>query len=124
MTSAAASYFGRRLSRLQSDLRTLDLDAFVVTHLPNVRYLTGLNATAGLVLVRADRSTLVVDFRYDTAARTLLESFPDRPFDICLVENTYDETLGGLLLSEGVRRIGVEASSMTVGRFNRLADLV
>ena len=123
MNSAAASSSGRRLSRLESDLRTLDLDALVVTHLPNVRYLTGLNATAGLVLVGTDRSTLVVDFRYDTAARTLLGSFRDRPFDICLVENTYDETLAGLLVSDAVRRIGVEASSMTVGRFNRLAGL-
>jgi Xaa-Pro aminopeptidase len=123
MNSAEVSSAGRRLSRLRSDLRTLDLDAFVITHLPNVRYLTGLHATAGLVVVRADRSTVVIDFRYETAARTLLGSLPDRPFDICLVENTYDETLADLLVSDAVRRIGIEASSMTVGRFNRLAGL-
>src|SRR3954471_3900176 len=124
MNSAAASSAGRRLSQLQSDLRRLDLDAFVITHLPNVRYLTGLNATAGLVVVRADRSTLVVDFRYETAARTLLGSFPDRPFDICLVQSTYDETLAGLLVSQPVSRIGVEASSMTVGRFHRVPAVI
>jgi Xaa-Pro aminopeptidase len=124
MNSAAPSSAGRRLSRLQSDLRTLGLNALVVTHLPNVRYLTGLNATAGLVVVRENHSTLVVDFRYDTAARAVLGSFPDRPFDLCLVENTYDETLAGLLTSKKLSRIGVEASSMTVGRFNRLAAVL
>jgi Xaa-Pro aminopeptidase len=124
MNSAAASSAGKRLSKLQSDLRTLGLNAFVVTHLPNVRYLTGLNATAGLVVVRENHSTLVVDFRYDTAARRVLETFPDSPFDISLVANTYDETLCGLLASKEPARIGVEASSMTVGRFNWLAAML
>jgi Xaa-Pro aminopeptidase len=106
---------------LQTDLRRLGLNVFVVTHLPNVRYLTGLNATAGIVVVGENRSTLVVDFRYETAAQSLLASFADSPFDICLVENTYDETVLGLLVSLTPSRIGVEAASMTVGRFNRLA---
>jgi len=107
---------------LQSDLRAAAVDAFVVTHLPNVRYLTGLSATAGVVVIREDVCTLVVDFRYETAARAVLEAKPDHPFKISIVENTYDDTLSALLASPPASRIGIEAASMTVGRFNRLSD--
>jgi Xaa-Pro aminopeptidase len=123
MTAAAVSSSATRISTLQADLRTLRLSAFVVTHLPNVRYLTGLTATAGAVVVREDTCTLVVDFRYETAAKGVLEATPDHPFDILIVEHTYDESVSALLaaLPPG-SRIGIEAASMTVGRFNRLAD--
>jgi Xaa-Pro aminopeptidase len=122
MTAAAVSPSGRRISTLQSDLFTIGLNAFVVTHLPNVRYLTGLSATAGAVVLREDICTLVVDFRYETAAKGLREATSDHPFNISIVENTYDETLSALLASPPVSRIGIEAASMTVGRFNRLAE--
>lgn len=122
MTAANVSPSGRRISTLQSDLRTAGLNALVVTHLPNVRYLTGLNATAGTVVVRENTCTLVVDFRYETAAKAVLEATSDHPFTIATVENTYDETLSALLTSRPLSRIGIEAASMTVSRFNRLAD--
>ena len=122
MTAARVSASGRRISTLQSDLRAAGLDAFVVTHLPNVRYLTGLNATAGAVILGKDACTLVVDFRYETAATAILEATPDHPFNISIVENTYDETLSALLVSRPVARIGIEGASMTVGRFNRLVE--
>jgi Xaa-Pro aminopeptidase len=124
MTASALSPSGRRISTLQSDLGTAGLNAFVVTHLPNVRYLTGLNATAGAVVVRQDSCTLVVDFRYETAAKEILDALSDHPFRISIVENTYDETLSALLVSPPSLRIGIEAASMSVGRFNRLAQVL
>lgn len=122
MSASPVSASGRRLAALRSDLRALNLDAFVVTHLPNLRYLTGLNATAGAVVVSDHDCMLVVDFRYLTAASALLAALPDRPFEIRVVENTYDDTLAERLASLSGSSIGVEAASMTVGRFNRLAE--
>jgi Xaa-Pro aminopeptidase len=121
MSASAVSSSGRRLATLQSDLRALELDALVVTHLPNVRYLTGLNATAGVVIVGQHACSLVIDFRYVTAANGLLTGLRDRPFEISVVENTYDDTLAERLASLTGSSIGIEAASMTVGRFNRLS---
>jgi len=121
MSRPVTSTSSRRLAILQSDLRALSLDALVVTHLPNVRYLTGLDATAGVVVVSNQDCTLIVDFRYLTAATTLLAGLVDRPFEIRVVENTYDDTLADRLRSLTGSRIGIEAASMTVSRFNRLA---
>ena len=49
-------------------------------------------------MVREDSCTLVVDFRYETAAHGRCSSrLSDRPFNISIVENTYDETVLAVL---------------------------
>ena len=122
MTPPAVSTSRSRIATLQSDLRALNLDALVVTHLPNVRYLTGFSGTAGAVIVYRATCTLVVDFRYETAAAAVLAESSDRPFDIRVVQATYDDTLSEALIQSAATRIGIEAASMTVGRYNRLAN--
>jgi Xaa-Pro aminopeptidase len=122
MTSPAVSTSRSRIATLQSDLAALNLDGLVVTHLPNVRYLTGFSGTAGAAIVDRATCTLVVDFRYETAAAAVLAESSDSPFHIRVVQTTYDETLSELLIQSTAIRIGIEAASMTVGRYNRLAQ--
>ena len=55
-------------SRLQLELRRLKLDAILVTHLPNVRYLTGFTGSAATLLI-GDRPVFVTDGRYAGQAR-------------------------------------------------------
>ena len=65
----------RRLERqaaLRSALEAEGLDGLLVTHLPNVRHLTGFSGSAALLLVRQDATVLVTDFRY--AAQATLEA--------------------------------------------------
>ncbi len=57
-------------------MRAAGVEALLVTHLPNLRYLTGYSGTAGAAILSAERCVLVVDFRYATAARELLASRP------------------------------------------------
>ena len=45
------------------------IDAFCVTHLPNVRYLCGFRGSAGLLLVESSGSTLYTDSRYKFQSR-------------------------------------------------------
>ena len=54
--------------------RDADLHALLVTHLPNVRYLTGFTGSAGLLLVTADDLLLVTDGRYQTQAAEQLRA--------------------------------------------------
>jgi len=97
------------------------LDGLVVTHLPNIRYLTGFQGSAGAVVVTRSRCLLIVDFRYLTAARALLAARQDEAVELHHVDWGYDDALVGLLRAERVQRIGVEAAWMAVGRFNRLS---
>jgi Xaa-Pro aminopeptidase len=112
----------RRLSALREDLTAASLDAFVVTHPPNIRYLCGFSGSAGLLVVTREQATLVVDFRYAAAARRLTGGTPGLA-DALLVHvavQGLDETLLEELRAR--RRIGIESHSMTVARFNMLSS--
>jgi Xaa-Pro aminopeptidase len=121
MSSPPVRPFAVRLSRTRADIRAAGLDAFVVTHLPNVRYLTGFSGSAGVVILTAERCTLVVDFRYATTARELVASRPADGVELEIVDRGYDEAIVEVLQRAGAVRAGIEASSMTVSRFNHLS---
>ena len=113
-----------RLVRARESLRAWRLDALVVSHLPNIRYLTGFAGSAGLLVVGAAECTLIIDFRYATAARTLIASQPDVAAQLRLLvsANGFDETLVDVLKRTGARRIGIEGAHMSVSRFNKLSS--
>jgi Xaa-Pro aminopeptidase len=50
-------------------LPQLDMDALLVSHLPNIRYLTGFTGSNALLLVTRLESYLFTDPRYDLQAR-------------------------------------------------------
>lgn len=61
--------FGARLARAAASVSAAGADALVISHLPNLRYLTGLEATAALgLLTSSGRMFLLVDPRYEAAA--------------------------------------------------------
>ncbi len=47
----------------------LKLDAILITHLPNVRYLTGFTGSAAALLMGGSRPVFVTDGRYAEQAR-------------------------------------------------------
>jgi Xaa-Pro aminopeptidase len=110
-----------RHARLRDAVRSADLDALVVTHLPNVSYLTNFFGTAGVVVATNDRLYLLLDFRYGSAAKELWDTpygCPDA--DIVPVERTYDETLAALVKKLQPRRIGIEGNHVPVNRMSQL----
>jgi Xaa-Pro aminopeptidase len=116
----------RHLSRLhgvREKMRAASLDALVISHPPNICYLTGFSGSAGLILLTETRCLLIADFRYAAAARALVESDQQLEDAIAVVvpPGSYDETLLDLLKESGACRIGVEAAWMPVNRFNRLS---
>jgi len=61
-----------RIGRLVEQLG--EVDALLVSHLPNIRYLTGFTGSAALVLVRPGEVTFVTDGRYGEQADEQLAS--------------------------------------------------
>ena len=115
--------FPSRLAFVRAAMRAAGLDALVVTHPPNVFYLSGFSGTAGALVVDAHKATLVVDSRYVTAARALRDEHPGlSTLGVVLSDGPIDETLVQLLRAQERPRIGIEAASMPVLRFNRLSS--
>lgn len=55
-----------RLAALREGLRAAQLDALLLTSLPNIHYLTGFSGSSALVLVAEREVVFVTDFRYAT----------------------------------------------------------
>jgi Xaa-Pro aminopeptidase len=121
MSTPVFSASAARLACVRDRMTAAVLDALLVTHLPNVRYLTGFTGSAGSVVVLRDRAVLLVDFRYVTAARQLSERLTPEVLAVETVERTYEDAVVALLRREGCGRIGIEAAWLSVSRFNAMA---
>lgn len=110
---------GERQAALRVALEGEGLDALLVTHLPNIRYLTGFTGSAALLLVRPDATLLITDFRYAVQA-------PNEAGQAALVEvdqkNVW-ERLAKLLSAAPVAALGIEAHALTVRDAERVGTL-
>ena len=68
LSSAIVDHAARR-KRLASRLPELGADAFLITRLPNVRYLTGFSGSNGQVILTADDGVFLTDGRYAQQSR-------------------------------------------------------
>ena len=111
-----------RHARLREALSDAHLDGLVVTHLPNVFYLSNFLGTAGIAVAMSERLYLILDFRYGAAAQQIWDS-PYGPPDaeIVPVERTYDETLAALVKRLRPRRLGIEGENVSINRAHQIA---
>ena len=110
-----------RLRRLWSDVEREDLDALLVTHLPNVHYLCGFTGSAAALLVTNRGSILFTDGRYRTQAREEVNGAR-----VVIARKSplvaAAEWLAGLRRSSAPLSVGIEPESMSVGMRDRLAS--
>jgi Xaa-Pro aminopeptidase len=110
-----------RHARLRQAVLAADLDGLIVTHLPNIFYLTNFFGTAGIVVAMRERLYLILDFRYSSAAKEVWGTpygCPDA--EIITVDRTYDETLVALIKRLQAKRLGIEGNNVSINRVNQL----
>jgi Xaa-Pro aminopeptidase len=96
------------------------IDSLLLTHPPNIRYLTGLNASTGIVIIAGGHATLIVDFRYAAAARAVAGD----DLAVEVADGQLDAVAAALIQKAGFARVGVEGEYLSISRFNRLASAV
>jgi Xaa-Pro aminopeptidase len=95
------------------------LDGLLVTHLPNIRYLTGFSGSAALLLILRDSTILVTDFRY--AAQATLEAGSIAAIEID--HRSVWERLGRVLDAHTLESLGIEPHALTVRDAERVSGL-
>ena len=93
-----------RLARLRAELERARMDALIVSHPPNLRYLTSFHGSAGALLLLPARTLLVVDFRYGVVARAAGRI---SGCETVIAPVSLDETIVAALQTSGAKRIGV-----------------
>lgn len=105
-----------RLDRLRERMTAAGLGQLLVTHLPNIRYLTGFSGSAGFLVVTPERATLVTDFRYESQA----EQEAGRAVAVAIERADTWKRVGRELRAGGDVATGVEGTAVTVRDFRRL----
>lgn len=108
-----------RQAALRVALEAEGVDGLLVTHLPNIRYLTGFTGSAALLLIRADATILISDFRY--AAQAPAEVAASAVVEID--QRSVWERLGRVLAARAPGSLGIESQSLTVRDAERVSGL-
>ena len=93
-----------RISRLRQRLE----DPLLVTHLPNIRYLTGFTGSNALLLVAQDRFVFITDGRYAELGERLLAGIPGS--ELVVYRSGLEDVLAEQLADYG--RAGLEATDV------------
>jgi Xaa-Pro aminopeptidase len=105
----------RRFEEVRQFLVASRLQGFLVTSLPNIRYLTGFSGSNAVVIVRHDGVFLITDARYKSQASTEVKGVRT----IIARGNTLEAIAGNHLVSKK-ERIGFEAGSLSVSMHSKL----
>src|SRR6202047_5206340 len=115
--------FLARQKRLREQLASSGLDALLVSHLPNVRYLCGFTGSAGFLLLTEAGSVFFTDVRYDTQARDEVKGAK-----VVIARKGVLTALGEWIGAYRKRSKGwtvwIDAEHMTVAERKRLADML
>ena len=107
--------FSGRLANLYEKISAEEVDALLVTKVPNVTYFSGFRGDSSALLVGKNFRKLITDGRYTQQAKQETKNFQ-------IVEQT--EGLYKKLVEElkGCKKIGVEGTVMTVAQRDYLAN--
>lgn len=105
-----------RQAALRALLAAEGVDALLVTHLPNIRYLTGFTGSAALLLLRHDGAVLFTDFRYATQAPAEVGDAAAVEIDAASVWDRLREACA----DRPEETVGFEAHALTVRDAGRL----
>jgi Xaa-Pro aminopeptidase len=108
-----------RQAALRVTLEAEGLDGLLITHLPNIRYLTGFTGSAALLLVRVDATILISDFRYAAQAPVEVNSAAVVEID----QRSVWDRLGRVLSTGPTGSLGIESQSLSVRDGERLSGL-
>jgi len=94
----------------------MGVDAFLVTNLTNVRYLTGFSGTNGQVFVTATEAVFLTDPRYAARAGDLVDGA-----HVEIYQTRVTEALEPRLQASNIDRLGLEAKTVTLAERDDLA---
>jgi Xaa-Pro aminopeptidase len=100
-----------RLSLLRREMETARLDAFLVSHLPNVFYLSGFTGSAAAIVVTHTGVTLCTDSRYTVQAK---EEVPGARIEV--VRGSLFAAAAEHLSRIHARRVAYESTHLTVAQ--------
>lgn len=109
--------FSKRLCSLKDLLSKKRIEAFLITDLTNVLYLTGFSGSSGCIFLTQDYNFFITDFRYREEVESKLEGF-----DILIEKNNRFEIINRLARKLSIKNLAFE-STLAYEFYNKLKKI-
>ncbi|MCC7158474.1 MAG: aminopeptidase P family protein [Ignavibacteria bacterium] len=103
-----------RIESIRKIIDELNLDAVYITHIPNIRYITGFSGSSAYVIITRNKNIFITDFRYKEQSHAQVKDFE------IIVKAASAEEVKKVFESEGLKNIGFESSHITVHQLDDL----
>ncbi len=105
--------------RFSSILKKNNLDAFLVTKLSNVFYLSDFTGSNGQILITKNKKYFLTDSRYSEQSENEIK----KDFDIVIYKKLKEE-LKKIIDKEEISRLGFESQHLTYNEYSELKELL
>lgn len=103
-----------RIAKIKQMLTDMNLDAFYITHIPNIRYISNFSGSSAFLVITPNKDYFLSDFRYKEQAAEQVKGF-----EIVINYKAVDE-LKKIFAAEGFKRVGFESTHLTVDGLEKL----
>jgi Xaa-Pro aminopeptidase len=120
-----ADHLDHRVAVTRAHVAAFDADVLLVTHLPNVAWLSGFFASSAALVLTQSAVVLLTDFRYQESL-SRIEGAGELPRGtrVEIVEGSLEVATAGVLEQLDSEAIAVEAEHMPLRQFSRLQSLL
>ena len=108
-----------RINKIRRRLKSLRLDALLVSNPSNIFYLSGFSAHDSVLLVTLEANYIITDFRFEQAAKKSVFGFEV----IAKPDNLYQK-ISRIIRCLSLKRVGFESGHMTVRGAELLTNLI
>ena len=105
-----------RLDKIKEILTELNLDAFYITHIPNIRYLSGFSGSSAYIIITKDKNYFYTDFRYQSQSHEQVKGFE------IAVNFSPAVNIKETILNEKFTNVGFESTHLTIHQLNLLKE--
>ncbi len=110
--------YQQRRRLLVASFPALHMDAFLVTSLPNVRYLSGFTGSNGALLLTKDAAYLFTDPRYQTQAPQ------ESDCAVRIAKGQLLKAVATLVKQRRLKAVGFEQTRISLGDFEQVQELL
>ncbi len=103
-----------RTEKLKAIISELNLDALYVTHIPNIRYISGFSGSSAYLILTNDKDYFFTDFRYKEQSKEQVKGFE------MFVDFAPSIKISEVIKGAGFKNIGFESTHLTVSQLETL----
>ena len=105
-----------RIDIIKGYLTELNLDALYITHIPNIRYLSGFSGSSAYIIITKDKNYFFTDFRYKTQSAEQVKGFE--------IEVNFSPAvkIKETILNAKLVNIGFESTHLTIHQLEQLKE--